>query len=62
MKKETKAWFIGVIGVLFFLVGIFVPEVGFTTGLIIAIILWIIAGFFSGCCKRVKKEVPKKKK
>jgi len=62
MKKETTTWVIGVIGVLFFLAGIFVPEIGFTTGLIIAIILWIIAGFFSGCCKRGKKETLKNKK
>lgn len=55
-KKQTTAWLIGVIGVLFFLAGIFLPEIGLMTGVIIAIILWVIAGFFSGFSRGAKKE------
>jgi uncharacterized membrane protein len=59
--KKTMALLIGIIGVLFFLAGIF-GVIDFITGIILAIILWIIAGFLSGCCKMGKKEPTKKKK
>jgi hypothetical protein len=61
MKKNTKAWIIGVIGVLVFLAGVFLPEIGLVTGIIVAIILWVIAGFLSGCCRKGTKETQKKK-
>ena len=63
-EKEAIVWLIGVIGVLFLLVGIFLKEetgIDFTTGLIIAIICWIIAGFSRRVWK-VERRKPIKKK
>jgi len=59
-KKETKVWIFGIIGVLFFLAGI-ANVIGFGTGVLLAIIFWIVAGFFSKCKKTVKMTPIKKK-
>jgi len=59
-EKEAVVWLIGVIGVLFVLAGIFLSEISFTTGLIIAVIFWIIAGFSRRVWK-VEKKVQRKK-
>ena len=63
-EKEAIAWLFGVIGVLFILVGIFLKDltgINFTTGLIIAVICWIIAGFSRRVWK-VERTRPGKKK
>ena len=60
MAYEAKVWVFGVIGVLFFLAGI-ANAIDFTTGIVLAIIFWIIAGFFSKCKKPTRKEPVKKK-
>jgi len=59
-EKEAMVWLIGVIGVLFLLVGIFSSEFSFTDGLLIAIVLWIIAGFMRRVWKVEKKPTKKK--
>ena len=62
-EKEAIAWLFGVIGVLFILVGIFLKDltgINFTTGLIIAVICWIIAGVSRRVWK-VEKRTPLKK-
>jgi ABC-type bacteriocin/lantibiotic exporter with double-glycine peptidase domain len=63
MSKDNKtiALAIGIIGVLFFLAGI-LAVITLVTGILLAVICWIIAGFLSGCCKKEKKETSKKKK
>ena len=60
-EKEAMVWLLGVIGVLFILVGIFSPELEFLTGVLIAIILWIIAGFLRRVWK-VEKKKPRRKR
>ena len=55
-EKEAMIWLIGVVGVLFLLVGIFSSEFSFTDGLLIAIVLWIIAGFMRRVWKVEKKR------
>jgi len=59
-EKEATAWLIGVIGVLFLLAGIFLAEISFTDGLIIAIVFWIIAGFMKRVWKTEKGLIKKK--
>lgn len=59
-EKEAVVWLLGVIGVLFILAGIFLSEISFTDGLIIAIIFWIIAGFSRRIWKVEKRSVKKK--
>jgi hypothetical protein len=44
-EKEAMVWLFGVVGVLFLLAGIFLAEITFVNGLVIAVIFWIIAGF-----------------
>jgi len=62
-RKETKVWLFGIIGVLFFLAGI-TNIIDFSTGVLLAIIFFIVAGFFSCCHKKMEKKTPiiKKKK
>ncbi len=59
-EKEAIVWLIGVIGVLFLLAGIFLSEISFTDGLIIAIVFWIIAGFMKRVWKTEKGHIKKK--
>jgi len=59
-EKEAMVWLLGVIGVLFLLAGIFLSEISFTEGLIIAVIFWIIAGFSRRIWKVEKRSVKKK--
>jgi len=59
--KKTKVFLIGILGVLFFLAAI-LGVIDFSTGILLAIICWIVAGFLSGCCRKGKKEPIKKKK
>jgi len=59
-EREAIVWLFGIVGVLFILVGIFSTALDFTTGLLIAIVCWIIAGFIKRAWK-VKKMAPVKK-
>ena len=61
-EQEAVAWLFGVIGVLFILAGIFLAEIDFTTGLILAVVFWIIAGFLKRVWKVEKKKPHRKKR
>ena len=59
-SKETQVWLLGVIGVIIFLAGIFLV-IDLITGIVLAIICWLIAGFLVKCRKKIRERPGKKK-
>jgi hypothetical protein len=64
MKKSEKNFvvgFFGVIGVLLFLAGI-ANVLSFTTGVLLAVVCWVVAGYLSRCRSATVMTRPAKKK